>query len=197
MTSSSSSSSSSSLALVNINPTANAEIGFDSIDLDAKHLSISDPNSSSPIRSDHKGYTNDMLSVSREFGNNNNPDSSSPALLDAKDDDRFSSDRSTLDSKSIEENNKKEKGPLSISVARPHHLPKSDSLSSKLDEIRRNMALQGGEEEAPWDASGKPIKKKKSKKDKKSSYSLIEENTIEFNNESENNSFSLESESKS
>ena len=58
------------------------------------------------------------------------------------------------------------RGPLSIAVARPHHLPKMESLSSKLDDIRRNMVMSG-ESEMPWDATGRPTGKKKGKKAKK------------------------------
>merc|ERR1711871_270603 len=61
--------------------------------------------------------------------------------------------------------------PLSINVARPHHLPKMtvpESLSNKMEEIRKSMAMSGGldSDAAPWDATGKPKMKKKKKKDK-------------------------------
>lgn len=47
-------------------------------------------------------------------------------------------------------------GGLGGRMARPHHLPKMESLSRKLDEIKRSMGDDG--EAAPWDAvSGRPI----------------------------------------
>lgn len=61
-------------------------------------------------------------------------------------------------------------------MARPHHVPKLDSLSKRMDEIRKSMAqqvgllsvflfhqvtfelcFQGGGLAAPWDSKGKPI----------------------------------------
>jgi len=40
-------------------------------------------------------------------------------------------------------------------VALPHHVPKMESLGSKLDDIRKNMGEQGLK--APWDGKGKPV----------------------------------------
>lgn len=59
--------------------------------------------------------------------------------------------------------------PMSVSVARPHHVPKMDSsLSSKLKEIQDKMMLEQGDGDLAWDATGKPVgKKKRSKKGKK------------------------------
>lgn len=47
-------------------------------------------------------------------------------------------------------------GGLGSRMARPHHLPKMESLSKKLDEIKRSMGEDG--DAAPWDTvSGRPI----------------------------------------
>ena len=46
---------------------------------------------------------------------------------------------------------------LSASNSRPHHIPKNDSLSRRLDEIRKNLGNDGLS--APWDAIGKPLGK--------------------------------------
>ena len=83
------------------------------------------------------------------------------------------------DSKNVALLSPKQK-PLSINVARPHHLPKMtvpDSLSSKMEEIRKNMVISGGldADSAPWDAAGKPKMKKKKKKDKEKKEGGVED----------------------
>jgi hypothetical protein len=64
--------------------------------------------------------------------------------------------------------------PMSVSVARPHHVPKMDSsLSSKLKEIQDKMVLEQTDGDLAWDSTGKPVgKKKKSKKGKKAAMGL-------------------------
>jgi hypothetical protein len=47
-------------------------------------------------------------------------------------------------------------------MARPHHLPKMESLSRKLDEIKKSMG--DGDADVPWDASGRPVLGGSSKK---------------------------------
>lgn len=42
-------------------------------------------------------------------------------------------------------------------MARPHHLPKMESLSKRMEEIRSTMNLGGGEDSAPWDSMGRPL----------------------------------------
>ena len=53
-----------------------------------------------------------------------------------------------------------------LKAARPHHLPKMASLSGgmskRMDEIRKGLTDEDGA--APWDASGRPVEKKKKKK---------------------------------
>jgi hypothetical protein len=41
-------------------------------------------------------------------------------------------------------------------MARPHHLPKMESLSRKLEEIKSSMGEFDGSS-APWDATGRPV----------------------------------------
>lgn len=65
----------------------------------------------------------------------------------------------------LENNNAVLERKVSINVARPHHVPKIESLSTKMEEIRRSM-LSEELNEAPWDSTGKP-KVKKKKKDRK------------------------------
>lgn len=50
----------------------------------------------------------------------------------------------------------------STRMARPHHLPKMESLSRKLDEIKKSMG--DGDADVPWDASGRPVLGGSSKK---------------------------------
>merc|ERR1711991_661019 len=49
---------------------------------------------------------------------------------------------------------------VSINVARPHHVPKLESLSTKMEELRRSMLSEGLDSDAPWDATGKPRTKR-------------------------------------
>ena len=150
---------------------SSATLSLDSNALEAKHLSggaegavaFSQP---SILAADHKGYTEDMLSVAA---------SSSQQRVERKEELDLGNDESCSSSNDAKVVNTKlvspDRGPTSIAIARPHHLPKMESLSSKLDEIRRNMELQqGADSEAPWDASGKPLMKKKKslRKEKKS-----------------------------
>ena len=109
---------------------------------------LRDIDSNTPT-SESKDSEGGTFSLGNNSNNNNNPRS----LLDSKD--------------SNQESNVLNKAPLSIAVARPHHLPKLDSLANKMEEIRRNMSLQQNDEEAPWDTNGRPVKKKKQKKEKK------------------------------
>eukprot|EP01035_Chromulina_nebulosa_P021874 gene21874-28316_t len=44
---------------------------------------------------------------------------------------------------------------LSSTVSRPHHIPKNDALSKRLDELRKNLGDQGIV--APWDTKGRPL----------------------------------------
>ena len=71
-----------------------------------------------------------------------------------------------FEEKDYKDNNRVLEKKISINVARPHHLPKLESLSIKMEEIRRNMLTEGVDSDAPWDTSGKP-KPKKKKRDKK------------------------------
>jgi hypothetical protein len=148
---------------------SSATLSLDSNALEAKHLSGGAEGAvafsqSSILAADHKGYTEDMLSVA----------SSSQRRVEEKEELDLGNDESCSSSNDAKVVNTKlvspDRGPTSIAIARPHHLPKMESLSSKLDEIRRNMELQGADSEAPWDASGKPLmkKKKSSRKEKKS-----------------------------
>mmetsp|Transcript_12180 Transcript_12180/g.18401 ORF Transcript_12180/g.18401 Transcript_12180/m.18401 type:complete len:666 (-) Transcript_12180:254-2251(-) len=60
---------------------------------------------------------------------------------------------------SVQSSAKGETPPLvsRLAVARPHHLPKMDSLSKKLDQIRAEMGEEGARPN--WNSFGKPLRK--------------------------------------
>merc|ERR1711871_121887 len=60
---------------------------------------------------------------------------------------------------------------LSATVARPHHLPKMESLKSKMDELKRTIASSEFSEDndAPWDSRGAPVRQKRKSKGRKES----------------------------
>jgi len=143
------------------------EISLDSASLEEKHLG-------SPTLSRAESATVDTFVVATETSVAEGRAESKDAVPDDDTDLSLSlAEDKRADSKtaiSFSDN----RVPMSISVARPHHLPKmDDALSTRLSDISKNISaeLQSEEGELPWDATGKPVgrkKKKKSKKEKKS-----------------------------
>lgn len=145
-------------------------MSLDSDTLKAKHLSdtlgkVNLSSSSSPLES---GPIDSL--PSNQADSKDDIDTSIQSIRADRAEVKLNVDNKLADNESHTSDNENllnlQKGPLSTTVARPHHLPKMESLSTKLEEMRRNMSVNQEEgDEAPWDTSGKPkMKKKKSKR---------------------------------
>jgi hypothetical protein len=124
------------------------------LDLEMNELTIvSDPDIESPSIAEEKGsnYNNE--------NNIQNKSLSSPAKGEVviAEVNISSPDLATEKSQSSTIDSKEDQIRRSPAISRPHHIPKMESLSKKMDELRKALGNEEGMS-APWDANGKPLK---------------------------------------